>query len=404
MTGYGTPPETWPHYAEDEIAAATAVLAAGRGNYWSGDEGRAFEREFAARHVVRHALTCANGTLALELALRGLGIGCGDEVIVTPRSFVASASAPLLVGATPVFVDVERETQAIDPAHIAAAVTPRTKAVIVTHLGGMPADMDGLLRAAESAGIAVIEDCAQAHGAAVAGRLVGSFGDVAAFSFCHDKILSTGGEGGMVVTDRDDVAGRIARYRDHGKALERARPGSGGTEFVYLHDSVGSNYRMTEMQSAIGRRQLPKLSHWTAARAERAAVLARALEGVAGVRVPAPRPGATPAWYRFYAFLEPERVRSDHDRSRILAMLKERDVPAGVGACGDIPREAVFAGVPHRIVGDLAVARALDAGSIALPVHPTLTLETVRRWGEAFAAILADATGSGAPAREDARA
>lgn len=379
--------ESWPVYAEDEIAAVTRVLEAGAGNYWSGQEGRAFEAEFAAYLGVPHALTCTNGTLALELALRGLGIGCGDEVIVTPRSFVASATAPLLVGAVPVFVDIDPATQGIDPAQIEGAITPATKAVIVAHIGGMPADLPGILDAAAAAGIAVIEDCAQAHGARIGERAVGSFGDVAAFSFCHDKILSTGGEGGMVVTGSPEVAERIRAYRDHGKALDRARPGGGGSEFVYLHDTLGSNYRMTEMQSAIGRVQLTKLEGWVERRAAHAGRLAEALDGVPGLTALLPRPGVRCAWYRFYATVDPARVRRPWDRSRLLDMLREEDIPAGVGACGDIPRERVFETVPHRIVGALPAARALEGTSIALPVHPTLSEATVARWSRTLRAL-----------------
>ena len=167
-------------------------------NYWTGQEGREFEREFASFAGTEFAIAVGNGTLALDLALRGFGIGPGDEVIVTPRTFLASATAVINAGAIPVFADVDPDTQNITPDTVAAVITQKTKAVVCVHLAGWPCDMDGMMALAEKRGLFIIEDCAQAHGATYKGRPVGGLGHVGCWSFCQDKIMSTGGEGGMV--------------------------------------------------------------------------------------------------------------------------------------------------------------------------------------------------------------
>ncbi len=193
---------TWPRFDQDELDAVQAVLRSGRVNYWTGREGRSFEREFAAYCGAAHGVALANGTLALELALRALGVGSGDDVLVTPRSFFASAGAIMLTGGRPVFADVDTDSQNVTVETLGAAITAETKAIVVVHLAGWPCDMDAIGAFAASNELAIVEDCAQAHGASWRGRKVGSFGDAAAFSFCQDKIMTTGGEGGMLLTSR----------------------------------------------------------------------------------------------------------------------------------------------------------------------------------------------------------
>src|SRR6516225_3245903 len=211
------PPPQWPAYAADEIAAVIATLCSGKVNQWTGNKVRAFERAFADLHEMPFAVALATGSLALEAVLRGCGVGPGDEVIVTPRSFIASASCVDLVGAKPVFADIDLDSEAITPATVRPLIGPRTKAIIVVHLNGRPADMPGFMELARRHGILIFEDCAQAHGALINGKLVGSFGHASAFSFCQDKIITTGGEGGMALFS-DHVAWKRAwSYKDHGK-------------------------------------------------------------------------------------------------------------------------------------------------------------------------------------------
>ena len=199
------PDERWPFYADDEIEAVNAVLRSGRVNQWTGPEVFEFEQACAARFGGGRAIALANGSVALELALRAFGIGPGDEVVVSPRSFVASVSCVSLVGATPIFADVDPDSGNITAESVSRVLTDRTRAIIPVHLAGWPADVPGMMDLVRGRDIKVIEDCAQAHGAEIGGESVGSFGDAAAFSFCQDKIISTGGEGGLL-TVKDESA------------------------------------------------------------------------------------------------------------------------------------------------------------------------------------------------------
>jgi dTDP-4-amino-4,6-dideoxygalactose transaminase len=287
----------WPFHAPDEIEAALRVLRSGRVNYWTGDEARQFEREFARAVGCRYAVALTNGSVALELALRVMGIGPGDEVVVTPRTFLASASSIVLQGARPVFADVDPSSQNITARTVQAVLTARTRAVICVHLAGWPCDLDPIMALARQHGLAVIEDCAQAHGARYRGRPVGSLGDVGAFSFCQDKIMTTGGEGGMLVTD-DEAAWRAAwSYKDHGKSWEAVYEREHGPGFRWLHESFGTNWRLTELQAAIGRVPLGKLEAWVAARRRNAALLASGLAGCAAMRLTSPPDCVAHAYY-----------------------------------------------------------------------------------------------------------
>jgi hypothetical protein len=365
----------WPHFDDEQIAAAAAVLRSGKVNYWTGEEGRAFEREFARTCACAYGIALANGTVALELALHVLGIGPGDEVVVTPRSFVASAGTVTLRGARPVFADVDPDSQNITPATVRAVLSRRTKAIIAVHLAGWPCEMDGLLELAREHGLKLIEDCAQALGALYRGRPVGSFGDLAAFSFCQDKIVTTGGEGGMLTTN-DEALWRAAwSYKDHGKSYDAVYHREHPPGFRWLHESLGTNWRMTEVQAAIGRRQLERLPEWLSARRRNAAILAEGLRPLPLLRVPETPAHVGHAWYKFYAFVRSDRLARGWTRDRIMAAIADRGVPCFSGSCSEIYRERAFAErglAPQR---PRTVARALGATSLMLLVHPTLTPE-----------------------------
>jgi hypothetical protein len=368
----------WPHFDEEQVAAAAAVLRSGKVNYWTGEEGRAFEQEFARACGAAFGIALANGTVALELALHVLGIGAGDEVVVTPRSFVASAAVVALRGALPVFAEVDPDSQNITPATVRAVLSSRTKAIIAVHLAGWPCDMDGLLALARAHGLYLIEDCAQAHGGTIHGRRVGSLGHVAAFSFCQDKIMTTGGEGGLLTTDDERLWRAAWSYKDHGKSYDavyhrRHRPG-----FRWLHQSLGTNWRMTEMQAAIGRRQLQRLPEWLSVRRRNAAILADGLRALPLLRVPEPPAHVGHAWYKFYAFVRPERLARGWTRDRMMAAIVARGVPCFVGSCSEIYRERAFSERALGPLRPLPVARALGATSLMLLVHPTLAQEDMR--------------------------
>lgn len=379
----------WPSYSEEEIEAVATVLRSGRVNYWTGDQCRAFEREFAAFTDAAHAVSLANGTLALDLALAALEIGPGDEVVVTPRTFIASISCVVNAGATPVFADVDRNSGNISPATIAPVLSERTKAVIPVHLAGWPCDMVGILALCELRGIAVIEDCAQAHGARIDGRSVGSFGAVGAWSFCQDKIITTGGEGGMVTTDDEGLWRKMWSFKDHGKDWDAKYNRQHPPGFQWLHESFGTNWRMLEVQAVIGRIQLRRLSEWTARRAAIAASYARALAPFASVvRVPLPAAHLTHAWYRFYGYVRPEGLKPGWDRDRIVAEVIARGVPLLHGSCSEAYLEKAFDGTGWRPAQRLSGALELGESSLMFLTHPTLSDDDVARICAAVAEVL----------------
>ena len=386
------PFDPWPHYADDEIAAVTEVLRSGRVNYWTGETVREFEQAYADSLSVAHAIALANGTVALELALRALEIGPGDEVVVTSRTFIASASCIVNVGATPVFADVDPSSQNVTAQTIEAVLTSNTRALILVHLAGWPCDFDTILPLAQRHGMKVIEDCAQAHGATYRGQPVGSFGDLAAFSFCQDKIITTGGEGGLLATSDETLWKRAWSFKDHGKNWDKITATSTGVEFRWLHDGIGTNWRMTGMQAAIGIRQLGKLSSWCSQRNANAAVLFEGLQDLPALRVPRPGPGIGHAFYKFYAFVKPEKLRLEWSRNRILTALRAEGIPCASGSCSEVYLEKAFEHLNLRPPQRLPNARQLGETSIMLPVHPTLGSKDMQDIVAAFDIVLGEAT------------
>jgi dTDP-4-amino-4,6-dideoxygalactose transaminase len=380
----------WPVFDDEQIAVAAAVLRSGKVNYWTGEEGRAFEAEFADAVGCRYGIALANGTVALELALRCFDIGPGDEVVVTPRSFMASASCVVTCGARPVFADVDPVSQNITAETIRAVLSPRTRAVIAVHLAGWPCDMEPIMALCRERGLKLIEDCAQAHGATYRGRPVGSLGDVAAFSFCQDKIMTTAGEGGMLVTDDPALWSRAWSYKDHGKSFEavyRAHPQG----FRWLHESFGTNWRMTELQAAIGRVQLRRLPAWLERRRRNAAILTERLEAIPALRVTRPPNHAGHACYKYYTFVRPERLAAGWDRGRLLAAITARGVTCLTGSCSEIYREKAFARTDMVPAARLPVARALGETALMFLIDPTFGDADMARTADVVEAVFAEA-------------
>lgn len=383
----------WPVFAADEIDAATAVLRTGAVNsLHHGAQCAAFEDAMAQLCDVPHAIAVANGTLALELALRALKIGPGDEVIVPARSFMASASCVVACGAMPIFADVDVESQNITAGSIEAAMTPRTRAVIVVHLAGWPCEMKDIMDLAERRGLAIIEDCAQAHGARVDGRPVGSFGDAAAFSFCTDKIISTGGEGGMIVMKDREVWRRAWAYKDHGKDPDHYSTIVPGPDFLWLHSSLGSNFRLTEFQAAIGNCQLAKLDDWRLRRQKNAHAFEEQLTGLDAVRLARPRHGITHARYKAYVFIKPDQLREGWTRRRIIEEAANAGVACSTGSCPEIYREKAFRDYALRPEQPLPVARQLGETSLMVPVDHTLSPDDLELAGALLRRIVEKAS------------
>lgn len=381
----------WPVFDREQIEAVTRVLESGKVNYWTGQEGRRFEEEFAEAVGCRHAIALANGTVALELALFALGVGPGDDVVVPSRTFIASASCVCARGARPRFADVDRTTQGISRKTVEAVLTPRTKAVIAVHLAGCPCDMDPIIDLARERGLAVIEDCAQAHGAEYKGRPVGSLGDIGAFSFCQDKIITTGGEGGMLVTNRTELWHRAWQYKDHGKTPDTfLNPQPPSIHFRWIHEETGTNLRMTEMQAAIGRIALRRLPDWLNRRQQHAARLRAICERFPSLRTPDPQ-HVKHAYYKFYTFVIPDLLKLGWSRDRILEELRAAGIPCFSGSCSEIYLEKAFP-VDWRPRHRHEVARALGETSLMFLVHPTLTEADLQRTVAAIDEVMSQAT------------
>ncbi|MBC3193492.1 DegT/DnrJ/EryC1/StrS aminotransferase family protein [Pseudonocardia sp. C8] len=381
----------WPHFEVEDAATVSEILLSGRVNYWTGEQGRAFEAEFARWAGARHAVAMANGTVALEIALRAIGVGPGTEVVVPAATFIATASAVVACGGVPVVVDVDPDSQALTPATVEPALTRRTRAVVAVHVGGYPADTAALARLTADRGIDLVEDCAQAHGARRAGLPVGTHARIAAWSFCQDKIMSTAGEGGAVTTSDDDLARRCWSLKDHGKDHAAVHGPAAAPGFRWLHTTFGTNARMTEIQAAVGRRQLHLLAGWVARRREHACVLRDALGGLPALRLPRVPDDAEHAYYRFYAHVRPAALGPGWDRDRVVAAIVAEGVPCAFGGCTEIYRERAFDRT-GRPAGRLPVARELGETSLVLPVHPTLSADDVGDLAAATRKVLAEAT------------
>lgn len=379
---------SWPHYTEDEAKAVYDVLLSNKVNYWTGSLGKDFEQKFSKWTGVSFSIAQANGTLALELSLNALHIGPGDEVIVTPRSFIASVSCVVKVGATPIFADVEPDSGNISANTIENVISERTKAIICVHHAGWPCEMGDILALAKKYNILVVEDCAQAHGAQYRGSSVGSIGDVSAWSFCQDKIITTGGEGGMVTTNNEELYQTMWSYKDHGKSMKKVFSINHSPGYRWVHDDFGTNLRMTEMQAAIGILQLSKINEWHALRRQNASRLAEILINNTTLSVPMPPDYLEHAWYRFYAYVIPNKLKRGWDRDRIMLELNARGVPCTVGSCPELYRENAF--FKHKIgpPNILPVAHALGKTSLAFMVHPTITLQNIEEMGHIICDVL----------------
>lgn len=373
----------WPSFTQQEADAVSRVLLSNKVNYWTGTETREFEKEYANWVGTEYAIALANGTLALDLALQAMGVGAGDEVIVTPRSFIASVSTVVNAGALPVFADVEEATGNISARTIAPHITDKTKAIIAVHLAGWPCDMDEIMALAAQHNLWVIEDCAQAHGAKYKGKSVGSIGHVGAWSFCQDKIMTTGGEGGMVTTNDKTLWQKMWEFKDHGKNYDSVYNKQHPPGFRWLHDSFGTNWRMMEMQAVLGRIQLERMADWTAKRTKNAAVLREMCLPYASsegfLSVPDAQfhevlgQDSVHAYYKYYVYVRPENLPADWSRDKIIRAFNEQGIPCFSGSCSEIYLEHAFDNHPSKPQQRLPVAKQLGETSLMFLAHPTLT-------------------------------
>ena len=394
----------WPSFTPEEADAVHRVVMSNQINYWTGTETREFEKEFAAWCGTAHAVALANGTLALDVALKALGVGSGDEVVVTPRTFIASISCVVNAGAVPVFADVEADSGNISARTIAAVLSPRTKAVVCVHLAGWPCDMDPIMALAAERGLKVIEDCAQAHGARYKGRPVGSIGHVGAWSFCQDKIMTTGGEGGMVTTNDEALWRAMWSFKDHGKSYEAVYERQHPPGFRWLHESFGTNWRMLEMQAVIGRIQLLRMTDWSAARKHNAQAIWAACAEFSALRVPkiqcasctggcaAVDAACEHAHYKCYVYVQSAQLAQGWTRDRIVEAVMAEGVPCYQGSCSEVYLEKAFEGTGWRPAVRLPVAKVLGETSIMFLVHPTLTQAEIDKTCEVIRKVMVQAS------------
>jgi dTDP-4-amino-4,6-dideoxygalactose transaminase len=389
---------TWPSFSDEEATAVKNVILSNKVNYWTGTECREFEKEFAAWVGTRFAVALSNGTLALDVALKALRIAPGDEVIVTPRTFLASASCIVNAGAVPVFADVDRDSQNITAETIRAVLTPRTRAIICVHLAGWPCDMDPIMELAQEHGIFVIEDCAQAHGARYKGRMVGGIGHIGAWSFCQDKIMTTGGEGGMVTTNSRQWWSTMWSYKDHGKSWEAVYERQHPPGYRWVHESFGTNWRMLETQAVIGRIQLQRMPMWTSQRRANASRIAATCREFAALRVPVVPSDVQHAFYKFYVFVEPEKLAGGWTRDRIIEEISARGVPCVQGTCSELYLEKAFDNTGYRPKERLPVAKELGETSLMFLVHPSLSNQDIQKTCLVIREVMAMAEGVELPA------
>tara|TARA_Y100001935_G_C17281202_1_gene497581 strand:+ start:178 stop:1386 length:1209 start_codon:yes stop_codon:yes gene_type:complete len=377
----------WPSHTEDEAKAVSDVILSNNTNYWSGFQVKEFESEFAKFSDSKYAIAMANGSVALEAALRAIGIQNGDEVIVASRTYLASASSIVNVGGIPIFSDIDRDTQVIKAQNISEKITKKTKAIICVHLAGWPCDMDPIIKLANSHNILVIEDCAQAHGARYKGKSVGSFGVIGCWSFCQDKIISTGGEGGMVTTNDYNLWSKMWSFKDHGKDWDTVNSNKKDVGFKWVHFSFGTNLRMTEMQAAIGRIQLKKMSSWNRLRRKNAKKIWDFAKNLKRIRVPSllcdlcSEQEETKnicehnvhAAYKCYVFIDGTKI----ERDRIIEIINKKGVPCFSGSCSEVYLEEAFGKAKLRPSSRLPVAKELGDTSLMFLCHPTITEEEI---------------------------
>lgn len=382
----------WPSFSEEEAEVVKKVLLSNKVNYWTGQECREFEKEYATFSDSEYAVAVANGTVALDLAFKALGLGSGDEVVVTSRTFLASVSSIVNSEATPVFADVDRDSQNITAQTIAQVLTPKTKAIILVHLAGWPCEMDDIMTLAKEHNLFVIEDCAQAHGARYKDRSVGSIGDIGCWSFCQDKIMSTGGEGGMVTTNNRELWSKMWSYKDHGKSWDAVYEREHPPGFRWLHESFGTNWRLTEIQAAIGRIQLKRMVEWTAKRQANSASINLVCAGFDALRVPAVPEYIEHAEYKYYVFVRPELLKENWSRDRIVEEINLQGVPCYQGSCSEVYLEKAFDNTGFRPKERLPVAKELGETSLMFLVHPTLTDVEISKTCEVISRVMSDAS------------
>lgn len=382
----------WPCFDAAEKEAVLAVLDSNKVNYWTGQQCREFEQKFAEYFESDYAVAVANGTVALDLAWQALELPKGAEVIVTSRTFIASISSIVLAGLVPVFADIERDSQNISAATITPHLSEKTAAILCVHLAGWPCEMDDIMALAKHHDLYVVEDCAQSHGALYKGRSTGSIGDIAAWSFCQDKIMTTAGEGGMVTTNRKDLWEKVWSFKDHGKSWNAIYEKQHPPGFRWLHESFGTNWRMLEIQAAVGLKQLEKMPEWTKKRQAYSERIWNTAKQFNALRVPSMPDYVEHAVYKCYVFVEPKQLKVGWSRDRIIDAINQHQVPCFSGSCSEVYLEKAFDDTSYRPEQPLLNAIELGQTSLMFLVHPTLLAEEIDKCCSVLAQVMSEAS------------
>ena len=377
-------------YSQKQIKSVVQILKSNKTNYWTGSECKKFEKEFSNYLGNKYSITLSNGSVALDLALKSLELKKTDEVIVSPRSFVISASSVLNLGLKPVFADID-DNGNLCIENIKKVYNQNVKAIIVVHLNGLSCDLDPILKFVKKNKIFLIEDCSQAHGAVYKGKKVGSFGNLSTWSFCQDKIISTGGEGGMISTNSQKLWLKIWSLKDHGKNYKSVFFKKHEIGFKWLHDELGSNYRMTEMQAAIGREQLKILEKQIKKRNSIASLYINELKNYYNkyhiLKKPDFKCQTCPdkhnlkkcnkcvhAFYRLNLYTNKNMIK----QIKLIEELNKNKINCSVGSCPEIYREKIFKKLKFYPKKRLSNAKLLGETSVMFPIDPGKSASKVK--------------------------
>ena len=370
------PKSKWPNYDGNILSKISKLLQSGKTNYLVGKEGLLFEKNFSKFYKIKFANAVANASLGLELSLLSLNLNKGDEVIVTPRSYHSSVSCVIRAGLTPVFADVDRQTMNICPKSIRKNISKKTKAIICVHLYGMPCEMNDIIKLSKEYKINVIEDCSQAHGSKIGRKYVGSFGDISVFSYCQDKIISTGGEGGMIATNNKKLNDRIWSLKEIGKNKDKFfKINSLSNDFPYVHDTIGTNARITEIQSCIGNYQLKQLKSYIRARNENAKIFFNKLKNCKHLIIPNHNSQITHSYYRYTVIISNEKL----SRSILMKNLKKKGVACNVGGCPTIYNEKYFVEKFNVNIKNYPNAEYLKNRTLSFLVDQTISKKEINK-------------------------
>ena len=382
----------WPFFDKKDIQTTSKILESGKVNYWTGQECKLFENEFSEKFDSKFAISMANGSVALSSCYEALSLNPGDEIITTPRTYIATSSSAVLQGLKPIFADVDRNSGCITDKTIEPLINKKTKAITVVHIGGWPAEMNKICDLAKTYNLKIIEDCAQSPGAKINGENAGTFGDVSAWSFCQDKIISTCGEGGMVTTSDENIWRNIWSFKDHGKSYEKMLEKNSSPSFKWVHNSFGTNFRMTEIQAAIGRNQLKKFNDWHLTRKRNAEYFIKELSDLNLLRIPFVPSNIEHAWYKFTVYLNSNALASDWSREKILSAIRDKGYPAFSGSCSEIYLEKCFIDNNIYPKNPLPIARELGETSLTFLIHPTISMDQLQKYGSVIKEIVLKAS------------